>query len=580
MDVVSDRWYIFITRVMSVFSAVMLVASAVALFAPAYNQYANRFGLSYITMGLAAAYLLAQFTIYKIIVRHSGLMPATLVITFLYMLNLVNLIHSSGRLHSWHHLMWIWLVFMSGIFGTLAIVGFCFLTLLYLLLIITEIPGSPQFEAFDLVAVAGVFIIGTASYFIWRRAYVNRESAQVAKLAGQLKSNQRQAETLIESIADGLIVINTDGKIGLMNPSAAKMTGWAIDEALGIDAHTVLNLKKENGQELQPDENPLALAFTKQAPTTYVLQLTSRSGGTIIVSLVLSPVILPKSKSISGAVAVLRDISTARAEEQQRADFISTASHEMRTPVAAIEGYLALALNDQVSKVDSKARSYLEKAHESTQHLGKLFQDLLTSARAEDGRLINHPVVVEMGTFVERLAEGLRFAAEKKGLLVDFVIGGSTEQSNTNAGTKVIKPLYYAHVDPDRMQEVVTNLFDNAVKYTESGKIMLGLTGNNEVVQLYVKDTGQGIPAEDIPHLFQKFYRVDSTATRTIGGTGLGLFISRKIVELYNGRIWAESELGKGTTFYINLPRLSTQKAGELMASEAAQSTALPQAPS
>ena len=96
----------------------------------------------------------------------------------------------------------------------------------------------------------------------------------------------------------------------------------------------------------------------------------------------------------------------------------------------------------------------------------------------------------------------------------------------------------------------------------------LGLTGNEGVVQIYVRDTGQGIPPEDISHLFQKFYRVDNSATRTIGGTGLGLFICRKIVELYQGRLWVESELQKGSTFYINVPRLTSQKAEQLMASE------------
>ena len=280
---------------------------------------------------------------------------------------------------------------------------------------------------------------------------------------------------------------------------------------------------------------------------------------------------MPKNNEFVGAVAVLRDISAARAEERRRADFISTASHEMRTPVAAIEGYLALALNDKVSQIDTKARDYLKKAHDSTQHLGKLFQDLLTSAKAEDGRLVSHPVVVEMGSYIEQLADSLRFAAEKKGLLVDFVIGADNSATGTDTPQqKVIKPLYYTHVDPDRMREVITNLFDNAVKYTESGKISLGLTGNNEVVQLYVRDTGIGIPAEDIPHMFQKFYRVDNSATRTIGGTGLGLFISRKIVELYNGRIWVESKLGEGSTFFINLPRLDSQKASQLQAKAAA----------
>ena len=265
-----------------------------------------------------------------------------------------------------------------------------------------------------------------------------------------------------------------------------------------------------------------------------------------------------------GLVGIFRDVSEERKEENQRAEFISTASHEMRTPVAAIEGYLSLALNDKVATVDSRARNYLEKAHESTKHLGQLFQDLLTSAKAEDGRLTSHPHIIELGEYVEKRASDLRFAAEKKQLFMEFVFGNSTITDTSHAtesGIKTVRPLYYVRADPDRLREVVTNVFDNACKYTAEGKVSLGITANATVVQIYVKDTGAGIPAEDIPHLFQKFYRVDNSATRTIGGTGLGLFISRKIIELYPGRIWVESELGKGSTFYINLPRIDTQQA-------------------
>jgi signal transduction histidine kinase len=184
--------------------------------------------------------------------------------------------------------------------------------------------------------------------------------------------------------------------------------------------------------------------------------------------------------------------------------------------------------------------------------LGKLFQDLLTSAKAEDGRLTSHPEIIDVGEFIEKLVEDLRFSAEKKGLALEL------HKGIKNA---TLAPLLYANVDPDRLREVVTNLFDNAVKYTEAGKISIGITGDKEVVQFFIEDTGPGIPKSDVPHLFQKFYRVDNSATRTIGGTGLGLFICKKIIELYNGKIWVESEPDHGSKFYINLPRINTTQA-------------------
>lgn len=402
-------------------------------------------------------------------------------------------------------------------------------------------------------------------------------SSQINQLSGALKGKQLESEILLQSINDGIIVTDLTGKITMYNAAAAKMTEWKVEEALGIDARPVMKLlADEKTSETIPDaDHPFTKVLADRKPFSQTIQLSSRNNKRLYISLVISPVILPKDDELMGAVAVFRDVSVEHSQEKRSADFISTASHEMRTPVAAIEGYLALAMNENVAKIDPKAREYLEKAHSSTQHLGKLFQDLLTSAKAEDGRLTSHPVVTEMGAFVEQLAGDLRFGAEKKGLAVEFVHGtggAANPQKVIDAGSgsigRTIMPLYFVHVDPDRIREVITNVFDNAVKYTETGKVSIGITGNDDIVQVQVVDTGPGIPPDDVPHLFQKFYRVDNSATRSVGGTGLGLFICKAIVELYHGVIWAESKLGQGSTFYINLPRLTSQQAAHLQAEE------------
>lgn len=481
----------------------------------------------------------------------------------------IGIIHNSGQLHSWYLIAWFIQVIAGGMYGMYSIIGCGFLVTIYYLLTATGIYGRQLIDPIAIGAVLGSYLACLIAYLLWRNMYQATESLRVNQLAGQLQSKQLQTEVLIQSISDGMIVVDTEGQISLLNPAAAKMTGWPIEEALGISVTTVTNFSEEDGKEIAEDEDPFRIVTKSKQPLEKIVQITARDGKTRhVVSLAISP-ILSGNDELSATVAVIRDVSAAREEEHRRADFISTASHEMRTPVAAIEGYLQLALNEKVAKIDPKAREYLTKSLESTHRLGTLFQDLLTSAKAEDGRLVSHPRVVEMGEYLETITDGLKFAAEKKGLLVDFTVGsGSQEGVN-----KMVKPLYYAMIDPDRMQEVITNLFDNAVKYSEKGKVTIALTGNDQVVQFFVRDNGHGIPAEDVPHLFQKFYRVDNSSTRTVGGTGLGLFICRKIVELYNGRIWVESELSKGSTFYINLPRLSNQKATELQASQAQQTT-------
>ncbi len=354
------------------------------------------------------------------------------------------------------------------------------------------------------------------------------------QLAADLQDEKQRSNIILNSIEDGVILFDAKGIIKMLNPAAGSLLGWPINEATGLEWRSVIKLVNEKGEAYgevgHPFTNVLSAETTLRDNNAV---LVSRNNKQFPLNISLTP-LRDANKEVYGAVAVFRDVTHERQQEKQRSDFISTASHEMRTPVAAIEGYLSLAMNEKVSTIDTRARGYLDKAHASTTHLGQLFQDLLNSAKADDGRLTSHPVVVEIAEFMEQLTSDLKFVAEKKGLAVEFSIGSGNAIDAT--AHNVLKPLYYATADPDRMREVVTNLFDNAVKYTDSGKISLGVTGDTSVVQLYVRDTGPGIPAEDIPHLFQKFYRVDNSATRVIGGTGLGLFISRKIIELYNGR--------------------------------------------
>ncbi|MGH9857906.1 MAG: sensor histidine kinase, partial [Acidobacteriota bacterium] len=389
---------------------------------------------------------------------------------------------------------------------------------------LAQIQSGQNTEA--LVYAAYGFVVGlvvVAFIIIVMRRRIQHARASVMSSIGNLNEEKARSSFILNTIEDGVVVIDNQKIIRIINPAAASLVGWTPEDASGLDFASVFKFADAKGSAINAPDDPISKGLTDGiSQRDNSTQLVSKDNRTFFASVGISA-IKAKDNKVNGVDVVFRDISEEKAEEKRRADFISTASHEMRTPVAAIEGYLALAMNEKVSSIDTKARGFIEKAHESTQHLGKLFQDLLTSTKAEDGRLVSHPVVIEMGEFLEKLSESLRFAAQKKGLLMDFIIGAQNTR-DAAANDKVVKPLYYIHADPDRLQEVITNLFDNAVKYTPSGKISIGLTGNVDVVQFLVKDTGPGIPKEDIPHLFQKFYRVDNSATRTIGGTGLGLF--------------------------------------------------------
>jgi signal transduction histidine kinase len=529
------------------------------------------------------------------------------VATIIFGIMLVIPAASDNSLHFLYHGLLIVFMFFAAMCGPLAvgvIASFGFVMLILTSLGSGSLAHDPTKHVIEMVMIILATGAGTAGWYIFRKKYVVGQASNpdVAVLNSLVKQERTTVGLVLESITDGVMIIDPEGVVQVLNGSCAKLLGWPRDEAHGLRYDSLIEpvaaAEKEVGPKAQqaapPPKETLAITdtFNSNRAQHKVSLIKTHEGKQIYVDIAASPIFqegspaeaqqdltLPAPKEMMGIIAVLRDVDKRQREEAQRSEFISTASHEMRTPVAAIEGYLALAMNTKVSTVDAKARSYLEKAYASTQHLGRLFQDLLTSAKVEDGRLVSHPTPVEMGQFMEQLVDSLRFAAEKKGLQVSLAIGTSSTEGLPGV-QKVVKPFYYVLADPERMREVITNLFDNAVKYSNEGKISIGLTGNEEVVQLFIKDTGMGIPAEDVSHLFQKFYRVDNSDTRTIGGTGLGLFICRKIVELYQGRIWVESELHKGSTFYINLPRLDTQKAESLKAQADADSpTAIPPMP-
>ena len=411
------------------------------------------------------------------------------------------------------------------------------------------------------IALAGVLPL-FVSYIIWHVKPSGKSDGDKAyrQLASELSEESNKADIVINAISDGVIAIDSQGVIQLINPAAQQIVGWDKGDALKLNYKSVLKLTSKDNKELQPSADPisLVLANNKQERNDD-LTLVTMSGKKLIVSVIVSPI----GQIGSGALIVFRDVTNQKKEEREQAEFISTASHEMRTPVASMEGYLGLALNPATAQIDEKAREFIEKAHESAKHLGALFQDLLDISKAEDGRLASVPKVVDLAAFTEDVISTMKPLADKKGLAI--ISGAENNNNQDDAGERRLTPIFYTHVDNDHLRELISNLIENAIKYTPAGSIKIDIDGDDEHVTVSIADSGIGIPAEDIPHLFQKFYRVDNSDTREIGGTGLGLYLCRKLAESMSGRIWAESEYKKGSTFHVELPRISHEEATRLL---------------
>ncbi len=485
----------------------------------------------------------------------------TLISMALYAFLNASIIESSGNTNVVYRITYGMLVFCMGMNGPFAPLTAVIFTWMLLIFTVTGIATPTNASlTFNIIVDICLSIAGFLGWFIFRRYYVPRDDKETKELVGTLEQEQLKSDVILESITDGVMIISPEGTVQNLNQSSATLLGWSRDEATNLDYRSLFGVESEKGTaESQADQDAITQSTKTNKPVQKVSLLKTHHGRNIYVDIVASPIQISAlsgektaTKKTVGVVAVLRDVDVQKRQEQQRSDFISTASHEMRTPVASIQGFIELALNEKVATVDPKAREYLQKAQEATQHLGDLFQDLLTVSKSDDGRLVSNPQLVDVNEFLAAAVDQNTVEAEKKQLKLT----ADTEAPNG----KSVKPLLYINADPDRLSEVISNLLENAIKYTTKGVITVGATVTEKGVVIRISDTGAGIATEDIPHLFQKFYRTDNTATREVGGTGLGLYISKQIVELMGGRIWVESTLGAGSTFYIELPRVSPEQ--------------------
>ena len=476
---------------------------------------------------------------------------------FVYLLTVAvtaTTIITSGGVVSPFLVMWIIVAIFAGFFGAII------LGIMGLLVILQIIVTSVQ-QGINVQFIIGYLFFGFLPLIFSLVLWIRRQKTDdnTSNLENRLSAVESKSDVVINAIDDGVLAISKDGNIELINPSAQQIIGWDQGDALGLNWKSVLKLVTSDGKDVEDLENPIAQSLSKNQPThNDKLFLLTSSEKRILVSIVSSPV----GTDGEGIIVVFRDITKEKAEEREQAEFISTASHEMRTPVASIEGYLGLALNPATAHIDEKARDFITKAHESAQHLGRLFQDLLDISKVEDGRMKNNPKIINVNEFLKDIFDGLATKADEKQLNYIFmpdIIDEGKEKS--------LQPIFYANIDPDHFREVVSNLIENAIKYTPSGEVVVNITGNDKQISISVKDSGIGIPAEDIPHLFQKFYRVDNSDTREIGGTGLGLYLSRRLAEAMSGNLRVESKYKEGSTFYLEIPRMNSSEAKQRLES-------------
>jgi len=345
----------------------------------------------------------------------------------------------------------------------------------------------------------------------------------------EIKSEKDFLDSVIENSDEGILIINSKGDITVWNRFLEKVFGIKRSEVIGKSG---LNLAKKIGaQELY-----WKVVRSMQKNHYLEKEITAASGERILLGI---NIFFVGDEHEQSAVVMARDITKERNLLQAKNDLISTATHELRTPLTAVKGYLSMAQNPNAGELSEKQMKYLGKASESTERLVNLIEDLLGALRIDENRVVLDKQVFKAGPMINEAIANLQSKAKAKDIRIYNKSAYDT----------------FVFADPIKSKQIVENLIDNAIKYThDHGKIFIATEKSIHDIKISIKDTGVGINKADAEKVFERFYRISNPLSISAGGTGLGLYIAKNLVEQQGGRIWLDSEIGRGTTFNFTLP--------------------------
>ena len=344
-----------------------------------------------------------------------------------------------------------------------------------------------------------------------------------------LEQESKRLHSILSYMTDGVLATNRRGQITMINDMAKRQLGVESDDALNQNILELLKIEDEYELRDLITQSPEMMIYSQNVNGEYI-SLRVRFA-----------LIRRESGFISGLVAVLHDTTEQEKEERERRLFVSNVSHELRTPLTSVKSYLEAL--DEGALYEPVAPDFIKVSLNETNRMMRMVTDLLHLSRIDnasghlDVELINFTAFI---TFILNRFDKIRSQDQEKKyeLVRDYPI------------TSV-----WIEIDTDKMTQVIDNILNNAIKYSpDGGKITVSMKTTDDQMILSISDQGLGIPKEDLPKIFDRFYRVDKARSRAQGGTGLGLAIAKEIIKQHNGFIWAKSEYGKGSTFTIVLP--------------------------
>jgi len=363
---------------------------------------------------------------------------------------------------------------------------------------------------------------------------IARDISYRKRIERTLEQLRHQNELILNSAGEGICGLNREGKISFVNPAAARMTGYEARELIASDLRQITRGDRSPAQcTLSP-----IFATLEDGTTRHVTDevFWRRDGTSFPVEYVSTP--MRQGEAIVGAVVTFKDITERQAMERMQEEFISVVSHELRTPLTSIRGSLGLLSSGLLMTQPEKARRMLDIAVSNSDRLMRLINDILDLERMHSGQMAMEMRSVNLADLMTQANNEMLAMAEKAGVELEVA---PLELELWAAG--------------DRIIQMLTNLLSNAIRFSEAGgevHFCAERWGNGVLIS--VRDRGRGIPADKLESIFGRFQQVDASDSRQNGGTGLGLAICRSIVRQHGGKIWAESILGEGSTFFVSLP--------------------------
>lgn len=354
------------------------------------------------------------------------------------------------------------------------------------------------------------------------------EDTEMAKEKVEEEKNKTLA--IINNFADGLLVFDKENKLSLINPQAEIFFDV---KARDIISRPILELSTF------PTIEPIVTLVGKEIGGGFRKEVQIKENLTLEVSTI--PIMRGEEKI--NTLIILHDVTREKMIEKMKTEFVSISAHQLRTPLSAIKWTLRMLLDGDLGEISPEQRNFLEKTYWSNERMITLINDLLDVTRIEEGRYLYKPILADFEPIVQFVINSYKEEFEKKKLEIRF--------------NKPEKKLPRAVVDVEKIRLVIENLLDNAVRYTPPGgrvTISLRYVEKEKEIEFSIKDTGVGIPGDQQERVFTKFFRGVNVMRMETEGTGLGLFISKNIIEAHGGKIWFESEEGEGTTFYFTLP--------------------------